>query len=86
MTVLYFDSVDFDSHQRFYNELLVKPHLVIYAAGFLVDNEKALKDFKGAQQMMLVNYMGAVSILNIIATDISNKNLERIIGLSSLSG
>ena len=86
VTVLSFDSVDFDSHQRFYNELPVKPHIVVYAAGFLVDNEKALKDFKGAQQMMLVNYMGAVSILNIIATDTSNKNLERIIGLSSLSG
>ncbi len=36
--------------------------------------------------MMLVNYMGAVSILNIITTDTSNQNLERIIGLSSLSG
>ncbi|MGI9651649.1 SDR family NAD(P)-dependent oxidoreductase [Chryseobacterium sp. RLHN22] len=86
VTVLSFDSVDFDSHQKFYNELSVKPHIVVYAAGFLVDNEKALSDFKGTQQMMLVNYMGAVSILNIIATDESNKNLERIIGLSSLSG
>ncbi|MEY8761203.1 SDR family NAD(P)-dependent oxidoreductase [Chryseobacterium tongliaoense] len=86
VSVLHFDSVDFDSHQKFYNELSIKPHIVVYAAGFLVDNEKALKDFKGAQQMMLVNYMGAVSILNIIATDESNKNLERIIGLSSLSG
>ena len=36
--------------------------------------------------MMTVNYMGAVSILNIIAKDESNKNLERIVGLSSLSG
>lgn len=86
VTVLDFDSVDFDSHQKFYNELPLKPHLVVYAAGFLVDNEKALRDFKGTQQMMLVNYMGAVSILNIIATDEGNKNLERIIGLSSLSG
>ncbi|MFC3159555.1 Short-chain dehydrogenase [Chryseobacterium arachidis] len=86
VTVLSFDAVDFDSHQKFYNELSVKPHIVVYAAGFLVDNEKALSDFKGTQQMMLVNYMGAVSILNIIATDESNKNLERIIGLSSLSG
>ncbi|OBW43388.1 putative oxidoreductase [Chryseobacterium sp. MOF25P] len=84
--VLSFDAADFDSHQQFYNELPVKPHLVVYAAGFLVDNEKALSDFKGAQQMMTVNYMGAVSILNIIAMDESNKNLERIIGLSSLSG
>jgi len=86
VTILSFDSVDFDSHQKFYDQLPVKPHIVVYAAGFLVDNEKALKDFKGAQQMMLVNYMGAVSILNIIATDQTNENLERIIGLSSLSG
>jgi len=86
VTVLSFDAVDFDSHQKFYDELPVRPHIVVYAAGFLVDNEKAFSDFKGVQQMMTVNYMGAVSILNIIAMDESNKNLERIIGLSSLSG
>lgn len=86
VTVLPFDAADFDSHQQFYDKLPVKPHLVVYAAGFLVNNDKALSDFKGAQQMMTVNYMGVVSILNIIAMDESNKNLERIIGLSSLSG
>lgn len=86
VTVLHFDAVDFDAHQEFYHRLPVKPDIVVYAAGFLVDNEKALKDFKGARQMMIVNYMGAVSILNIIAMDESNKKLERIIGLSSLSG
>ena len=86
VSVLYFDASDFDSHQKFYDELPTKPHLVVYAAGFLVDNEKALNDFQGAQEMMTVNYMGAVSVLNIIAMDQSNKNLERIIGLSSLSG
>ncbi|AZA62266.1 SDR family NAD(P)-dependent oxidoreductase [Chryseobacterium indoltheticum] len=86
VSVLYFDASDFDSHQKFYDELPTKPYIVIYAAGFLVDNEKALSNFQGAQQMMTVNYMGAVSLLNIIAMDQSNKNLERIIGLSSLSG
>ncbi len=86
ITVLYFDAADFDSHQRFYNELPTKPHIVVYAAGFLVENADALNDFKNTQQMITVNYMGAVSILNIIATDENNKNLERIIGLSSLSG
>jgi len=65
---------------------VIKPAIVVYAAGFLVDNQKALLDFKGAYQMMQVNYMGGVSILNIIAMDKSNNNLERIIGLSSLSG
>nr|WP_315025917.1 SDR family NAD(P)-dependent oxidoreductase [uncultured Chryseobacterium sp.] len=86
INVLYFDAADFDSHQKFYTELPVKPHIVVYAAGFLVDNQKALTDFKGAKQMMEVNYMGGVSILSIIATDKNNRNLERIIGLSSLSG
>ena len=86
VSVLYFDAADFDSHQKFYSELPVKPHIVVYAAGFLVDNQKALTDFKGTKQMMEVNYMGGVSILSIIAMDMDNKNLERIIGLSSLSG
>lgn len=86
VSVLSFDAADFNSHQKFYDKLPTKPNLVVYAAGFLVDNEKALNDFEGTHQMMTVNYMGAVSILNIIAMDESNKNLERIIGLSSLSG
>ena len=86
ITLKYFDVADFSSHQKFYDELSIKPTIVIYAAGFLVENQKALHDFPGAKQMMEGNYMGAVSILNIIAMDESNKNLERIIGLSSLSG
>ena len=86
ITLCYFDAADFSSHQQFYKDLPVKPNTVIYAAGFLVENQKAIHDFESAKRMMEVNYMGAVSILNIIAMDQSNKNLERIIGLSSLSG
>jgi decaprenylphospho-beta-D-erythro-pentofuranosid-2-ulose 2-reductase len=86
VTVLYFDAADFDSHQKFYSDLPTKPNIAVYAAGFLVENKDALRDFKGAHQMMKVNYMGGVSILNIIAMDESNKKLERIVGLSSLSG
>ena len=86
ISLQYFDATDFSSHQKFYDELSVKPNIVIYAAGFLVENQKALQDFSGTFEMMKTNYIAAVSILNIIATDINNKNLERIIGLSSLSG
>jgi len=86
VTVLYFDAVAFDTHRRFYDELPGKPHIVMYAAGYLVDNQQALLDFEGSLQMMKVHYCGAVSILNIIATDTTNNHLERIIGLSSLSG
>ena len=86
ITLIAFDAVDFSSHQNFYDELPVKPNIVIYAAGFLVENKDALQNFESAKRMMEVNYMGAVSILNIVAMDQSNKNLERIVGLSSLSG
>lgn len=84
--IKYFDAADFPSHQKFYNDLLVKPNTVVYAAGFLVGNETALHDFERAKRMMEVNYMGAVSILNLVAMDLANKKLERIIRISSLSG
>ena len=84
--IKYFDATDFSSHQYFYDELPVKPNIVVYSAGFLVENKEALRNFEGTFEMMKTNYIGAVSILNIIVTDQYNKNLERIIGLSSLSG
>jgi len=84
--VLYFDAEAFETHESFYKKLKVKPTIVLYAAGFLKNNEEALKDWKGTFQMMKVHYCGAVSILNLIAMDEGNKNLNRIIGLSSLSG
>ncbi|MCV9385404.1 SDR family NAD(P)-dependent oxidoreductase [Reichenbachiella ulvae] len=84
--VLSFDAVDFQSHQTFYDGLSRKPNVVVYAAGYLVDNLQALQDWEGTYQMMNVHYAGAVSIINIIVSDKENKGLERIVGLSSLSG
>lgn len=86
VTVLYFDATDFDSHAGFYQQLSEKPHIVVYAAGYLKNNEEALLDFPASLRMMQVHYAGAVSMLNIIAMDKENNHLERIIGLSSLSG
>ena len=84
--IVFFDATDFDSHGEFYRKLPDKPHIVVYAAGFLKSNEEAIADWKASYQMMNVNYCGAVSILNLIATDTQNRHLERIVGLSSLSG
>jgi hypothetical protein len=86
VTILYFDAVAFEEHRGFYEALPAKPHIVVYAAGYLKNNEEAMVDWAGAHRMMQVHYAGAVSILNIIVTDKSNTGLERIIGLSSLSG
>lgn len=85
VTVLHFDATAFDTHKAFYESLPAKPHIVVYAAGFLQNNEKALLDWNGSFQMMKVHYCGAVSILNIIVMD-KHGVVEKIIGLSSLSG
>ncbi|WP_153797418.1 SDR family NAD(P)-dependent oxidoreductase [Foetidibacter luteolus] len=86
VTILYFDAVAFDTHQLFYNSLPAKPNIVLYAAGYLKNNEDAIQDWDACFRMMKVHYCGAVSIINIIIADAGNSGLERIIGLSSLSG
>lgn len=82
----FFDALVTETHASFYENLPHKPHIVVYAAGFLVQNEEAFTDFSAFQKMAATNYTAAVSILNIIANDVRNIHLERIIGLSSLSG
>ncbi|HWB92007.1 MAG TPA: SDR family NAD(P)-dependent oxidoreductase [Puia sp.] len=82
----YFDATAFGDHGAFYAALPAKPHIVLYAAGFQVTNDQALIDWPGTLRMMHTHYAGAVSILNLIVMDAGNTQLERIIGLSSLSG
>jgi decaprenylphospho-beta-D-erythro-pentofuranosid-2-ulose 2-reductase len=86
IAIRYFDATAFDTHDTFYANLPAKPHIVLYAAGFQVTNEEALLHWDGAYRMIQVLYAGAVSILNRIVMDNDNPNLQRIIGLSSLSG
>lgn len=82
----YFDATAFGDHGAFYAALPAKPHIVLYAAGFQVTNDEALIDWPGTYRMMNTHYAGAVSILNLIVMDAGNPHLQRIIGLSSLSG
>ncbi len=82
----YFDATAFADHAAFYAGLPAKPNIVLYAAGFQVTNDQALVDWPGTNRMVNTHYAGAVSILNLVVMDGGNPNLERIIGLSSLSG
>ena len=86
VTTRYFDATAFGDHGAFYAALPAKPHIVLYAAGFQVTNDQALVDWPCSYRMMNTHYAGAVSILNLVITDAGNAHLEKIIGLSSLSG
>jgi decaprenylphospho-beta-D-erythro-pentofuranosid-2-ulose 2-reductase len=82
----FFDAVDFSSHEEFYHSLDPKPDGVLLAFGYLGDQAKAQEDFQEAKQIIDTNFLGAVSILEIVARDFARRGHGFIIGISSVAG
>ncbi len=84
---LEFDACAFESHVAFYDALPVSPDVVICVFGYLGDTEKGLHDWAEAKKILDVNYVGAVSILNVAASSMIKQNIQgTIIGISSVAG
>jgi short-subunit dehydrogenase len=81
-----FDATDYDSHVSFYENLDPKPDGIVLAFGYLGDQQLAEQDFQEARRIIETNFMGAVSILEIIAADFARRNHGFIIALSSVAG
>src|SRR5690554_1033760 len=50
--IRYFDATAFENHLEFYANLPDKPHVVVYAAGFLKRNDEAIANWEDSYQMM----------------------------------
>jgi decaprenylphospho-beta-D-erythro-pentofuranosid-2-ulose 2-reductase len=85
-TPIIFDAADYDSHIAFYEKLDPKPDGIVLAFGYLGDQQLAQQDFHEAQKIIETNFLGAVSILEIIAADFARRNHGFIIALSSVAG
>lgn len=83
---LYFDALDYDSHESFYSQLDQKPEGVILAFGILGDQKKAQNDFQQAKLILETNFIAAVSILEIVARDFEQRRHGFIVGISSVAG
>jgi len=59
---------------------------VVAAFGYLGDQDKAQSDFQEAQKIIQTNFTGAVSILEIVATDFEHRGRGFIIGMGSVAG
>jgi decaprenylphospho-beta-D-erythro-pentofuranosid-2-ulose 2-reductase len=81
-----FDALDYTRHPDFYRSLDPKPDAVVFTAGFLGNQSLAQKDFAETRKIIETNFLGAVSILEIIATDFEAKGRGLIIGVSSVAG
>lgn len=83
---IYFDALDFETHEEFYFSLEPKIAGAVLAFGVLGDQKKAQSNFSEARNIIDVNYSGAVSILEIIAQDFEKRHEGFIVGISSVSG
>lgn len=84
--LVYFDATDFTSHAGFYQGLDPKPDVVILAFGYLGDQKQAQEDFGEARRIIVVNFVGAVSIIEVIARDFEARGHGCLIGISSVAG
>lgn len=84
--IVEFDACNFNTHIEFYDNLTPKPDITVCTFGYLGDQKKAEEDWKESQKLIATNYLGAVSILNIIANDYEQKKQGTIVGISSVAG
>jgi len=82
----FFDAIDFSSHPAFYSALDPKPDGALLAFGFLGDQQKAQQEFSIAKKIIESNYLGAVSILEVVAQDFETRQNGFIVGISSVAG
>lgn len=83
---LTFDALEYASHEAFYARLDPKPDVVILAFGYLGEQRASEANFEEAKRVTETNFLGAVSILEIIAADLEAKRQGVIVGLSSVAG
>ncbi|MBX2955405.1 MAG: SDR family oxidoreductase [Cyclobacteriaceae bacterium] len=86
VSVVAFDAANPSTHKHFYESLVPKPDTVICVFGYLGDHTRALTDWEECTTILNSNYVGAVSILNVIANDFENRKEGMIVGLSSVAG
>jgi decaprenylphospho-beta-D-erythro-pentofuranosid-2-ulose 2-reductase len=81
-----FDICDFQNHKDFYKNINPKPDGVVVVSGYMADQKNAEIDFEESLNTINVNYLGPVSILNIIANEMEKSKKGFIIGISSVAG
>lgn len=84
--VVEFDALDFAGHAAFYSALPHKPDVVICVFGYLGDQKTAQNNMAETEQIINTNYIGAVSILNVVANNFEQRRSGTIIGISSVAG
>jgi len=81
-----FAALDRAGHEAFVGELPRRPFNVFLAFGLLLAQDSIERDPTLAQQVIAVNYLGAVSILSRLAPRMAIEGRGTIVALSSVAG
>jgi decaprenylphospho-beta-D-erythro-pentofuranosid-2-ulose 2-reductase len=81
-----FDALGFAGHEEFYYSLPERPDIVVCVFGLLGDQFSAQQSWSACEEILFTNYVGAVSILNVVANDFEKQKKGTIIGISSVAG
>lgn len=83
---LEFDATQYNQHMTFARLLKPRPELVFCVFGYLGDQTRAQGDWEEAQQILEVNYTGAVSIMSRLAEEMAAHGTGTLVGISSVAG
>jgi short-subunit dehydrogenase len=86
ISIISFDAVQFSSHGAWFDSLPFKPEITICAFGMLGDQQQAERNWELARTILETNYIGAVSILNVVAEYYEQQKHGMIVGISSVAG
>ncbi|MEW9672565.1 SDR family oxidoreductase [Ammoniphilus sp. 3BR4] len=83
-----FDALAYDQHQAFFDACAEQALLsgVVLAYGYMAAQQEAQEDFEQARRMMEINYVSAVSILEIAADYMEKRKSGFICVISSVAG
>lgn len=85
-TIHDFDAARPETHAAFFAALPARPDVCISVFGYLGDETRAESDWEECHRILQVNYVGAVSILNIAAAEYAAAGNGTIVGISSVAG
>jgi short-subunit dehydrogenase len=80
------DVTDYNSHQKIYDTLIIKPIGVIYLAGYYPNIPLSTSKWSETVRTIEINYLGCMSLLNIISNQFINDRRGFIISVTSVSG
>lgn len=81
-----FDAKNLKSHNQFYQALKIKPEGAILSFGVMHSQDSIHNDSSKLKDIVYTNFLGAISILEIIAKNFKKRNSGFIVAISSVAG